>query len=79
MWKYANECGSWLTWNMEAIEIKVVGQPQLLNVGDWDASHGLVVYDDLFPHFTGGLRQRVINVTTVEVWFYVLVFRIHRQ
>jgi len=43
-----------------------------LDVGVWDAAHGLIVYDDLFPHFTGGLRQRVINVTTMEVFNFFL-------
>lgn len=52
---------------MQAVEIRVTNQPSLLDVGQWDAAHGLVTYDDYFPHFTGGLRQRVINVTTVEV------------
>ncbi|EFX89958.1 hypothetical protein DAPPUDRAFT_309629 [Daphnia pulex] len=66
MWKDATKCSSWLNWAMKAVEIKETRKPTLLDVGVWDAAHGLVVYDDFFPHFTGGLRQRVINVTTME-------------
>lgn len=67
MWREKTVCSSWLKWSVQAIEMKVTNQPRLLDVAQWDAAHGLVVYDDLFPHFTGGLRQRVLNVTTVEV------------
>jgi hypothetical protein len=62
-----------LTWSLKAVEIKETKKPTLLDVGVWDAIHGLIVYDDLFPHFTGGLRQRVINVTTMEVFGYVIM------
>ena len=62
-------CASWLKWGVQAIEIKVTNQPTILEVANWDPAHGLVVYDDLFPHYTGGLRQRVLNVTTIEVFF----------
>lgn len=68
MWKDATKCSSWLNWALKAVEIKETRKPTLLDVGVWDAAHGLVVYDDFFPHFTGGLRQRVINVTTMEVF-----------
>ena len=51
---------------MQAIEMKVFDQPTLLDVGTWDATHGLFTQDDLFPHYTGGLRQRTLNVTTLE-------------
>jgi hypothetical protein len=64
MWKDATKCSSWLNWALKAVEIKETRKPTLLDVGVWDAAHGLVVYDD----FTGGLRQRVINVTTMEVF-----------
>lgn len=47
--------------------MKIIDQPTLLDVGSWDATHGLKTQDDLFPHVTGGLRQRVLNVTTLEV------------
>lgn len=69
MWRDSEKCNSWLAWQIQAAELKIVDQPTLLLVGDWDGGHGLVVYDDLFPHYTGGLRGRVINVTTVEVQY----------
>lgn len=72
-WIDSQNCSSWLSWGLQAVEMKVTNQPTLLNVGQWDALHGLVVYDDLFPHFVGGLRQRVINVTTVEVIWKMLM------
>ena len=50
--------------------MKETKKPTLLDVGVWDAAHGLTVYDDFFPHFTGGLRQRVIDVTTMEVFVF---------
>lgn len=65
-------CGSWLQWRLHAIEMKVINQPQMLEVARWDPAHGVVVYDDLFPHFTGGLRKRVLNVATIEVFIYEL-------
>lgn len=67
IWKNTKKCSNWLAWNITAVEIKETKKPTLLDVASWDAAHGLVVYDDFFPHFTGGLRQRVINVTTMEV------------
>ncbi|XP_032780449.2 ionotropic receptor 93a [Daphnia magna] len=66
IWKNTKKCSNWLAWNITAVEIKETKKPTLLDVASWDAAHGLVVYDDFFPHFTGGLRQRVINVTTME-------------
>jgi len=48
------------------VEFQTITNPTLLNVGNWNAAHGLTIYDDLFPHFTGGLRGRVVNVTSLE-------------
>ena len=73
LWKNTVKCGSWLSWRVQAVEIAVINQPVLLDACSWDAAHGLVVRDDLFPHYTGGLRQRVINITTVEVIFLLLL------
>ena len=83
MWKSTEICGSWLTWSLRAAELKVLKQPTLLKVGQWDAAHGLSTYDDWFPHFNGGLRGRIINVTTLEVCFsidlYNLVFYLKQK
>lgn len=74
MWSNTKYCGAWLSWGLEAIEMRVMNDPILLEIGVWDEIHGLSTEDDLFPHYTGGLRQRTINVATLEVYTPFFVF-----
>jgi glutamate receptor, ionotropic, invertebrate len=67
LWTTVKSCSSSLSWRLQAHEMKVLNQPTLLEVAQWDGLHGLIVYDDMFPHVTGGLRGRRITVTTLEV------------
>ena len=68
IWTESQVCGASLMWKLQALEFKVTNQPSLIDIGQWDGSRGLTVYDDLFPHFTGGLRGRQVTVTSLEVF-----------
>lgn len=67
MWNEQQTCDSSLQWNLQAVEFQTHRNPTLLNVGFWNMAKGLTIFDDLFPHVTGGLRGRVVNVTSLEV------------
>ncbi|KAK8399557.1 hypothetical protein O3P69_003545 [Scylla paramamosain] len=64
--KKSNECSKCTAWGIQAVETKDVDSFELLNVADWAPLNGLVLYDDLFPHVTGGFRGRTIAVTSVH-------------
>ncbi|CAL4102797.1 unnamed protein product, partial [Meganyctiphanes norvegica] len=59
-------CGRCTKWGVQAAEVKDSKRFELLNVADWQPQMGLVNYDDLFPHITGGFRGRTIPVTSVH-------------
>ncbi|MPC67874.1 hypothetical protein E2C01_062060 [Portunus trituberculatus] len=64
--KENNECSKCTEWGVQAVETKDVDSFELLNVADWSPLDGLMLYDDLFPHVTGGFRGRTITVTSVH-------------
>ena len=61
------KCGNCSHWEMSASEIKENGFVNNLDVGTWEPTQGLLLQDDIFPHVTGGLRNRRIVVTATDV------------
>ena len=61
------KCGNCSNWEMSASEIKENGFVNNLDVGKWEPTQGLLLQDDIFPHVTGGLRNRRIVVTATDV------------
>ena len=61
------KCGNCSKWEMKASEIKENGFVNNLDVGTWEPTQGLLLQDDIFPHVTGGLRNRRIVVTATDV------------
>ncbi|XP_069953211.1 ionotropic receptor 93a-like isoform X1 [Cherax quadricarinatus] len=59
-------CSRCTHWGVQAAETRDTHRFELLNVADWQPLTGLALYDDLFPHITGGFRGRTIPVTSVE-------------
>ena len=60
-------CSGCITWGLEAVEIKGEKKFDFVDVGAWQPLQGLHLFDDLFPHVTGGFRQRVIAVASINV------------
>ena len=63
------KCGRCSQWKMSALEIQDADDINDLEVGHWEPTQGLDLKDDLFPHVTGGLRNRRILVTSIDVRF----------
>ena len=64
-------------WGIQAVEIKDSDKFELLQVADWKPMPGLALFDDLFPHVTGGFRGREIritslNVSNIVIYYYIL-------
>ena len=60
-------CGNCSLWKMVASEVMGLDTINNLDVGKWEPTQGLSLTDDLFPHVTGGLRNRRIRVTATDV------------
>ncbi|CAG0900474.1 unnamed protein product, partial [Darwinula stevensoni] len=59
-------CSGCINWGLEAVEIKSETKFDFVDVGAWQPFQGLHLFDDLFPHVTGGFRKRVIAVASVN-------------
>ncbi|XP_050723459.1 ionotropic receptor 93a-like [Eriocheir sinensis] len=62
----SQQCSRCTRWGIQAVEIKDVDDFELLDVAEWTPLGGLMLFDDLFPHVTGGFRGRTIPVTSVH-------------
>ena len=60
------KCGNCSNWEMSASEIKENGFVNNLDVGKWEPTQGLLLQDDIFPHVTGGLRNRRIGYLAIR-------------
>ena len=67
MMRSTGECGNCNRYGFGACEVGDETEVSLLDVGNWTAWDGIYHIDDLFPHVTGGLRNRKVMVSTVEV------------
>ena len=63
------KCGNCSKWEMSASEVRENGMVNNLDVGKWEPTQGSLLQDDIFPHVTGGLRNRRIVVTATDVSF----------
>ena len=61
------KCGNCSRWEMSASEVRENGMVNILDVGKWEPTQGSLLQDDIFPHVTGGLRNRRIVVTATDV------------
>ena len=61
------KCGNCSKWEMSASEVRENGMVNNLDVGKWEPTQGSLLQDDIFPHVTGGLRNRRIVVTAIDV------------
>lgn len=61
------KCGNCTEWQMSAAEVKGIDNTKILDVGMWRPVQGLQLYDDLFPHVSGGLRGRTVTVGAIDV------------
>ena len=61
------KCGNCSRWEMSASEVRENGMVNNLDVGKWEPIQGSLLQDDIFPHVTGGLRNRRIVVTATDV------------
>ncbi|XP_066943243.1 ionotropic receptor 93a-like [Macrobrachium rosenbergii] len=62
----STECSKCTQWGIQAAEVKDAFTIDLLKVADWKPLTGLTLFDDLFPHVTGGFRGRIIPVASVD-------------
>lgn len=60
------QCGNCSKWEMSAVEYMGPGIVNMIDVGSWSHTHGLVSRDQLFPHVSGGYRGRVLRVAAIE-------------
>ena len=61
------KCGNCSKWEMSASEVRENGMVNNLDVGKWEPTQGSLLQDVIFPHVTGGLRNRRIVVTAIDV------------
>ena len=65
------KCGNCTEWQISAAEIRGTtdgdDDTKVLEVGIWRPVQGLQLYDDLFPHVSGGLRGRTVTVGAIHV------------
>ncbi|XP_018027085.1 ionotropic receptor 93a [Hyalella azteca] len=61
-----SRCHRCTSWEAQAVEVKDADRFELLKSARWTPLTGVTVYDDLFPHVTGGFRGRRIKVTSTD-------------
>ena len=70
-------CGNCSNWNLKSCELVDYEKgPETVEVGLWEPKLGLHLFDDLFPHFSGALRGRVLTVASNNVSLFTARFLI---
>ena len=66
--KNEGRCGNCSGWTLKSTELVDLERgSNVVEVGLWEPKLGLQLFDDLFPHVSGGLRGRQLTVASNHV------------